>query len=245
VESRASRARRPPGLRGVYDRPIDKRKRYQGHVHLYGTREAADYLDISRRNLSRLLADRKVVKPVARLACGPVWSQSQLEEQRFLWRNGGPTKLDELQIRQMTLARRLGVLEQRWDALVRALAEDEKRKPVARWEGDAARKRRNQGRSALATLTEARHALAEGRLLRLVADLADQDPVFAGIAQELDEAANLRTQLAKVKQARKEQANGASDSATANPAASTPLAARVPPGHATPTPGADATNQPA
>jgi hypothetical protein len=178
------------------------RRRYNGQLNLYGTTEAAEYLGITRRNLTRLLHERKVVKPVVRLACGPVWSESQLDEQRLLWQNGGPTRFDELRVRQMTLARRLGVLDRRWDALVHACAEGDQRNVVAVWEGRAARTRHKQGRSALATRTEARHALAEAKLLRLVADLADQDEVFRGILDELDEAANLRKELAKVKKAR-------------------------------------------
>jgi hypothetical protein len=178
------------------------RRRYNGQLNLYGTTEAAEYLGITRRNLTRLLAEKKVVRPVTRLACGPIWSESQLAEQRLLWQNGGPTRLDELRVRQMTLARRLGVLDRRWDALVHAAAEGDQRHIVAVWEGPAARTRHKQGRSALATRTEARHALAEAKLLHLVADLADQDEVFRGILDELDEAANLRKELAKVKKAR-------------------------------------------
>jgi hypothetical protein len=185
---------------------MTRRRRYDGHAHLYGTREAASYLGITKFNLSRLLADGKVVRPVARLACGPIWSQSQLEEQLFFWRDGGPTRLDRLRIRQMTLARRLRVLEQRWNALVRACAEGETRKPAVVWEDAAARKRRRQGRSALATRTEARRALTEAKLLRLVTDLADEDVVFGGVAQELGEAANLRKRLEAVKDARRERA---------------------------------------
>jgi hypothetical protein len=185
---------------------VTRRRRYDGHAHLYGTREAASYLGITKFNLSRLLADGKVVRPVARLACGPIWSQSQLEEQLFFWRDSGPTRLDRLRIRQMTLARRLHVLDERWDALVHACAEGETRKPVARWEGDAARTRRRKGRSGLATRSEARRALTEAKLLRLVTDLADEDVVFGGVAQELGEAADLRQKLEAVKDARRKRA---------------------------------------
>jgi hypothetical protein len=174
---------------------------------LYGTQEAAERLGVARPYLSYMLAHKQVVKPVARLACGPIWSESQLEEQLWLWRNGGgPTRLDKLRVRQMTLARRLHVLEQRWNALVCALAEGKTRKPVARWEGDAARTRRRKGRSALATRTEARRALTEAKLLRLVTDLADEDVVFRGVAQELADAADIRQELQAVRNARRERA---------------------------------------
>jgi hypothetical protein len=68
---------------------VTRRRRYDGHAHLYGTREAASLLGLTKFNLSRLLVEGKVVRPVARLACGPIWSQSQLDEQRWLWQNGG------------------------------------------------------------------------------------------------------------------------------------------------------------
>jgi hypothetical protein len=175
-----------------------RRRRYDGTPRLYGTQEAAERLGVSRPYLSYMLAHKQVVKPVAQLACGPIWSESQLDEQLFLWRTGGPTRLDRLRVRQMTLARRLRVLEERWEALVRACADGETRKPVARWEGDAARTRRRKGRSALATRTEARRALTEAKLLRLVADLGDEDVVLSGVAQELGEIANLRKRLQTV-----------------------------------------------
>jgi hypothetical protein len=185
---------------------VTRARRYDGRPRLYGTREAASFLGVTKFNLSRLLAEGKVVRPIARLACGPIWSESQLEEQRFLWRNGGPTRFDKLRVRQMTLARRLRVLDEHWNALVRALAESETRKPKAVWEGDAARTRRRQGRSALATLTEARRALAEAKLLRLVTDLADEDVVLRGVAQELGEAGDLRKRLEAVRNTRRQRA---------------------------------------
>jgi hypothetical protein len=178
---------------------MTRARRYDGRPRLYGTREAASYLGITKFNLSHLLADGKVIPPVARLACGPISSESQLNEQLWLWRDGGPTRLDKLRVRQMTLARRLRVFEERWDALVRTCAEGETRKPVARWEGDAARRRRRGGRSALATRTEARRALAEAKLLRLVTDFGDKDVVLRRVAQELGEAADLQQKLEAVK----------------------------------------------
>jgi hypothetical protein len=44
--------------------------------------------------------------------------------------------------------------------------------------------------------------------LRLVADLGDKDPVFAGIADELNQAADLRKQLKSIKKARRKRALG-------------------------------------
>jgi hypothetical protein len=173
---------------------------------LYGTQEAAKRLGVARPYLSYMLAHKQVVKPVAQLACGPIWSESQLDEQLWMWRNGGPTRLDRLRVRQMTLARRLRVLEERFDALVRACAESETKKPVARWEGDAARTRRRKGRSALATRAEARRALAEAKLLRVLTDLGDEDIVLHGVIQELAEAANLRKRLEAIKHTRRKRA---------------------------------------
>jgi hypothetical protein len=182
------------------------RKRYDGRPHLYGTQEAARYLGVSRRNLTYLLANRKIVEPVARLACGPIWSRSQLDEQLWIWRDDKPGQFDNLRIKQMTLAKRLARLDERWQALVKAIADDDRHAVVAVYEDKQARKRHKQGRSALATLTESRRALAETKLLRLVADLGDQDPVFAGIAEELAEAADLRKALKSVKKARRKRA---------------------------------------
>jgi hypothetical protein len=148
----------------------------------------------------------EMIPPLARLASGPVWSESQLDEMLFLWRNDMPTRLDKLQVKQLTLARRLGRLERRFDALVQALARGETRAPVAVWEGDAARTRRRKGRSALATRTEARRALTETKLLRLIADFGDEDVVLRGVAQELGEAADLRQKLEAVKNTRRQRA---------------------------------------
>jgi hypothetical protein len=185
---------------------VTRQRRYDGRPRLYGTREAASYLGVTKFTLSHLLADKKIIPPVARLACGPIWSQSQLDEQCWMWRDGGPAQFDRLRVRQMTLARGLHVLEERWEALVRACAEGETRKPVARWEGDAARRRRRKGRSALATRTEARRALTEAKLLRLVTDLADEDVVLRGVAQELGEAGDLRKRLEAVRNTRRQRA---------------------------------------
>jgi hypothetical protein len=147
-----------------------------------------------------------MIPPLGRLASGPVWSESQLDELLFYWRNGGPTRLDKLRVEQLTLARRLGRLERRFDALVQALARGETRAPVAVWEGPLAVRRHRQGRSALATRAEARRALTEVRLLRLLVDLADKDVVLRRIADELNEAANLRKQLHSVRDARRKRA---------------------------------------
>jgi hypothetical protein len=183
-----------------------RRKRYDARARLYGVQEAASYLGLTRRNVTRLLMRGEMVPPLARLASGPVWSESQLDEMRFFWRNGRPTRLDELQVEQLTLARRLGRLERRFDALVRAVARGETRAPVAVWEGDAARTRRRKGRSALATRTEARRALTEAKLLRLVTDLGDEDVVLRGVAQELGEIADLRKALETVRNTRRKRA---------------------------------------
>jgi hypothetical protein len=187
---------------------MTRRVRYDNKPKLYGTQEAARYLGISRLNLSYLLANKKVVEPVARLACGPIWSRSQLDEQLWLWRDDKPGQWDSAKIRQMTLAKRLAKLEERWGALVRAMAEDERTHHVkAVWEdAHARRKRRYEGRSALATKHEAWRALAEAKLLRLVADLGDIDPVFGAIAAELEEAADLRKALHTIKKRRRKRA---------------------------------------
>jgi hypothetical protein len=183
---------------------MTRRVRYDSKPKLYGTQEAARYLGVSRRNLTYLLANDKIVEPVARLACGPIWSRSQLDEQLWMWQDDRPAQWDTARIKQMTLAKRLAKLEERWDALVRAMAEDERTHHVkAVWEDERARrKRRYQGRSALATKHEGWRALAEAKLLRLVADLGDVDPVFGQIAAELEEAADLRKALHAVKKRR-------------------------------------------
>jgi ParB-like chromosome segregation protein Spo0J len=180
-----------------------RRKRYSGKARVYGVEEAARYLGTSRRTVTRLLMRGEIVPPLARLACGPIWSESQLDEMLLYWR---PARWDELQVRQLTLARRLGRLERRFDALVRALARGETRAPVAVWEGPLAVRRHRQGRSGLATRAEARRALAEAKLLRLVADLGDEDVVLRGVAQELGETADLRQKLKAVKDARRKRA---------------------------------------
>jgi hypothetical protein len=185
---------------------MTRQRRFDGRPRLYGTQEAAAYLGVARPYLSCMLAHKQVVNPVARLACGPIWSQSQLDEQLWLWRENGPVRRDALQIKQMTLSRRLHVLEQRWDTLVRTLAEGETSKPVAVWKDAAALRRRRKGRSALATRTEARRALAEAKLLRILADLGDQDVVLRGVVQELADAADLRKRLQAVKNARRQRA---------------------------------------
>jgi hypothetical protein len=183
-----------------------RRKRYDGKAHVYGVEEAARYLGVTRRSVTRLLMRGEIIPPLARLACGPVWSESQLDEMLFYWRNDRPARWDKLQVRQLALARRLGRLERHFDALVRALARGETRAPVAVWEGPLAVRRHKQGRSGLATRAEARRALAEAKLLRLLADLADEDIVLRGIAQELGEAADLRQDLKAVKDARRKRA---------------------------------------
>jgi hypothetical protein len=166
---------------------------------VYGVQEAASYLGLTRRNVTRLLMRGEMIPPLARLASGPVWSESQLDEMLFYWRNDGPTRLDKLRVRQLTLARRLGRLERRFDALVRALARAETRAPIAVWEGPLALRRHRQGRSGLATRAEARRVLAEAKLLRLITDLGDEDVVLREVAQELAEAADLRKALEAVK----------------------------------------------
>jgi hypothetical protein len=186
---------------------MTRRVRYDPYqIRLYGVQEAADYLGLSRRNVTWLLAEGKIAEPVARLACGPIWSESQLDEMLFSWRDNPRRLMDPEQAKQMTLTKRLRALERRWALLVAAAAErDSRRRIVAVWRGEQAVRRHKQGRSARATVVESRKALAEAKLLRLVANLRDEDPVFRGIAAELDEMANLRKQLDAIKQARAER----------------------------------------
>jgi len=62
------------------------RKRYDpNEIILYGLAEAAEYLGISKQNLAGLRKAGRMISPVAELQCGPIWSQSQLDEQRYLW----------------------------------------------------------------------------------------------------------------------------------------------------------------
>jgi hypothetical protein len=56
------------------------------------------------------------------------------------------------------------------------------------------------------TRAEARRALTEAKLLRLVADLGDEDVVLRGVAQELADAADLRQKLEAVRNAWRERA---------------------------------------
>jgi hypothetical protein len=158
--------------------------------------------------VTKLLAEKKIPEPVARLRCGPIWSESQLEEVRYAWKENPRQKMDPQQVKQMTLQRRLGELDRRWKLLVKAMAEGQSPRAdvIAIWEGKAAVRRHKQGRSALATRHETRSALAEAKLLRMVADLRDEHPVFRGIATELDEAANLRQKLKTLKKARAKRA---------------------------------------
>jgi hypothetical protein len=185
-----------------------KRKRYDPFVpRLYGVQEAAEYLGISRRNLTAKLARGQIVPPVAELAATPVWSESQLDEQLFFWRDNPMGRWPEDKVRQFTLSRRLRRMEARWERLVRASVDyTDKRRIRAIWEGEEAISRRKGGGSAIATEGEALRALTEAKLLRLVADLRDEDPVFAGIAAELDEAADLRKEIESLQEARRERA---------------------------------------
>jgi hypothetical protein len=184
-----------------------RRRRYDGAPRLYGTQEAARYLGISRRNLTYLLANGKVVEPLTRLAATPVWSESQLDEQLFIWRDNPPKQMDPEQVRQMTLTRQLTALDERWEKLVEAAIDRADGRTIrAVWEGRAGLNRRKGGRSSVAGKAESRRALAEAKLLRLVAQLRDQDPVFRAIGAELDEAANLREEIQALKDARAEAA---------------------------------------
>jgi hypothetical protein len=193
----------PPG-----QEPEIRSKRYDGTPRLYGSQEAAQYLGVSRRNLSAKVARRQMIEPVARLTSGPVWSESQLDEMAFHWRSNPPGQWSDDLVHRYTLARRLGRLERRWEQLVEATTDrTDYRRIRAVWQGEPRAKRLNRGRkSALATAAEARRALAEAKLLRLVTHLRDEDPVFAGIAAQLDEAANLREQLETLKNTRRKLA---------------------------------------
>jgi hypothetical protein len=103
---------------GIQQRPMTersqriRRKRYDPLVpRLYGTKEAATYLGISGRNLTRRLAHGQVIPPVAELAATPVWSESQLDKQLFFWRHSPPGRWDQDRLEQFTLSRRLKRLE--------------------------------------------------------------------------------------------------------------------------------------
>jgi hypothetical protein len=52
---------------------------------LYGLAEAAEYLEVSRVNLRTIRSRGQMIAPAAELKCGPIWSQSQLDEQLYLW----------------------------------------------------------------------------------------------------------------------------------------------------------------
>lgn len=174
-----------------------RRKQYDPfEIRLYGATEAAEYLGLNPHNVSELLRKGRIVEPVARLACGPVWTESQLDEQAFAWRDNPREKLSPRKVEWLTCRRRLTKLERRWQALVKVMGGDSRRTDVHVYWTGAARKRRHRGKlRAIATPAEARRALAEAKLLRLVSDLRDQDPVFRGIADELDEMADLRERL--------------------------------------------------
>jgi hypothetical protein len=157
--------------------------------------EAAEYLGITRKNMTALVRRGRVVEPVVRLKCGPIWSESQLDEQVFHWRDNPRVKRTPEQTEQRMIARRLRILERRWQVLVETAEQGRRSDIRAVWTGKIRTSRLKQGLRASASPAEARHVLAEAKLLRLVADLRDKDEVFRGIADELDEAADLRERL--------------------------------------------------
>jgi hypothetical protein len=175
-------------------------------IILYGLAEAADYLELSRSNLAMLRKAGKMVEPVAQLQCGPVWSQSQLDEQLYLWQ-GRHGRWDEQTKRKRWISRRLTILDRRWAELVDAVYHREKpnaqyMRIEAAWRNGQAKRRRRQGLRAIATPSEAVRAYAEAKLLRLVHEKADEEPVLAKIRAELDEAFDLRQELQAIEQAR-------------------------------------------
>lgn len=72
------------------------RKRDPFELRLYGFAEAARYLDVSVETLWYHRRRGKLITPVAELECGPVWSESQLDEQLWLWRGKlGPERRNQ------------------------------------------------------------------------------------------------------------------------------------------------------
>jgi hypothetical protein len=188
-----------------------RHRRYDPNVpRLYGMQEAAEYLGITRPNLGMLVNRGRMIEPVAELAATPVWSESQLDEQAFLWRDNPHGQLDPLESKRRTLTRRLRGMERRWDALVESIIDRADRRTIIAFWDDPEKHRRLSGRhSNIASPSEARRALAEAKVLRLVAELRDKDPVFEAIGKQLDEAAGLRKEIESVQQALRERAGEA------------------------------------
>lgn len=166
-------------------------------IRLYGVHEAAEYLGISKKNLEKLERRGLMVAPVVRLRCGRIWSESQLDEQLFAWRDNPPVMLSPAEVEELTLKRRLTTLDRRWAGLVEIVYRTVSVRTTVRaiWRGEQRALRGGLGRRAVLSPRDARRALAEAKLLRMVSDLADQDNVFRGIADELDEAVDLRQRL--------------------------------------------------
>jgi hypothetical protein len=74
--------------------PVRRKVRYDpDEIRLYGSFEAAQYLGISRKYLGVLRVRKQMIEPLAELKCGPIWSQSQLDEQLFLWGGEGEARV--------------------------------------------------------------------------------------------------------------------------------------------------------
>jgi len=173
-----------------------RKKTYPATARLYGVHEAAEYLNLSRKNLTAILARGNMVEPLARLKCGPIWSESQLDEQRFAWRDNPRTKLDPRTAEIRAINRRLAAIDRRWQALIEIAVDTSRRSDIhAVWRGENRVERVRRNKRAVASPTEARRAVAEAKLLRMVSNLRDKDEVFRGIADELDEAVDLRKRL--------------------------------------------------
>ena len=58
---------------------------------LYGLSEAAAYLGITplklREHVRNHTKETPIVAPIAKLKCGMIWSESQLDETLYIWRN--------------------------------------------------------------------------------------------------------------------------------------------------------------
>jgi hypothetical protein len=98
-----------------------RRKRYDPLLpRLYGTYEAAEYLGLTRRHLSIRRLRGQVVPPVAELRCGPIWSESQLQQQAFTWKApGGPRRTSaERDWRRTVFCSRCAKEKEEWQVVV-------------------------------------------------------------------------------------------------------------------------------
>lgn len=83
----------PPSL--VISRSVIDADAFVAELEVYGSRELADLLNISRQRLAQLRAEGTVPLPDAVLAATPVWQRKTIDSFTFGWRRrSGPTPVD-------------------------------------------------------------------------------------------------------------------------------------------------------